>query len=616
MENCTVDALRSHRSTLGLDEEGLERIASCSELEHAPCGTVVHDARQLITSLLLVIRGRLRLMLQKPDGSQQTVRLLSRGDQFGLLALCQDAKFPVTVVADVDSQVLRIPADDALQLTLDLPLWKRRLVESIGGWQSEQFGDLRPRPRFIALVHASSSTQLFTGLILRRLEELGERPTVLADDAAGLVDLEASVRSILDEHRRMLERHEIRRLVAQAKEDSRVIISCRVDRAEQYLETLCHACDCSYWFVEPDQADSAHRRLSELVQGDVELASRMRWVWCIDPEDQVAPAEPDPASTAVRRMQVFMPEPDAQPGRLARNNMTQLVHDMRGVRLGIALSGGAAHGMAHLGVLRRLEEAGIVVDTVSGTSAGAMVGVVYAAGIPPREAAQCFARDLTPSVLERWVPRGELFYLLRKYRGRKWDRMLRGYLQNWQLQQLPTEVSTVAVDLVSGQPFIQHSGDAVRSILDSINLPGLAPPICRDGMALVDGSVLDTLPADIVANQGANYVIAVDVGSQLSPEFAGIGNHVSNKVSAPRRKAPAPSAFATLMRSITVQSKHMQELGAQPADFRIEPDVSGFELSEFRRAVELADAGYAAADNCLHELRTSLRAVDRSLADE
>ncbi|MGI9326554.1 MAG: patatin-like phospholipase family protein, partial [Pseudomonadales bacterium] len=196
--------------------------------------------------------------------------------------------------------------------------------------------------------------------------------------------------------------------------------------------------------------------------------------------------------------------------------------------------------MAHLGVLQALDNAGIVVDAVSGTSAGAMVGTFYAAGVPPEEASEDFARDLQPSRVESRVPRGDVLYLLRKYRRNEWDGMLRPYLHDWQLQQLLTPVTTVSVDLVSGSQQAKDRGDAIQAILESINLPGLSPPICRDAMALVDGGVLNNVPADVLVNRGADFVIAVDVGSQLPHEFSRLRDDT------PSKKVRPPNAFETL----------------------------------------------------------------------
>ena len=143
--------------------------------------------------------------------------------------------------------------------------------------------------------------------------------------------------------------------------------------------------------------------------------------------------------------------------------------------------------MAHLGVLHALEQAGLSFDVMSGTSAGAMAGILYAAGMSPEKAIQNFRHDLTPSRMFRYLPKWPNWYLVSQYRRRAWDGMLRKYLHDWRLEQLPIPFHAVTVDLVQVRTVVRRQGDAVHAILESINLPIVSKPILRDGMALVDG---------------------------------------------------------------------------------------------------------------------------------
>ncbi len=123
-------------------------------------------------------------------------------------------------------------------------------------------------------------------------------------------------------------------------------------------------------------------------------------------------------------------------------------------------------------VLRALDDAGISFDMMSGTSAGAMAGIIYASGLDPWLAAQHFQHDLTPSRAFRCLPGWPNLYLLTQFRRRAWDRMLRVYLHDWRLEQLPIEFLSLTVDLVQSRSVVRVSGDAVQAILESINLPG------------------------------------------------------------------------------------------------------------------------------------------------
>src|SRR4051812_49819105 len=125
--------------------------------------------------------------------------------------------------------------------------------------------------------------------------------------------------------------------------------------------------------------------------------------------------------------------------------------------------------MAHLGVLRALEQAGLSFDVMSGTSAGAMVGILYSAGMSPEQLIENFLRDLKPSRLIRSLPRWPNWYLVAQYRRRAWDGLLRRYLHDWRLEELPVSFPPLTLDLVQVGPGGGSHGGAGPAVLPSIN---------------------------------------------------------------------------------------------------------------------------------------------------
>ena len=137
-----------------------------------------------------------------------------------------------------------------------------------------------------------------------------------------------------------------------------------------------------------------------------------------------------------------------------------------------------------------------------------MAGILCAAGYDPKYIVDRFMDDLKPGWPFRMMPRGNHLFLLYKYRRRHFDRMLRRHLSDWTLQQLPMPVKSVTVDLVSGKQVVRDQGDAVNAVLESINLPVFSQPICRDGQALIDGGLINNIPADVLIRSGCNFVNA------------------------------------------------------------------------------------------------------------
>jgi NTE family protein len=160
---------------------------------------------------------------------------------------------------------------------------------------------------------------------------------------------------------------------------------------------------------------------------------------------------------------------------------------------------------------------------------------------------------------------------------------------------------------VSGEPVIREQGDAVHAVLESINLPVLSVPICRNGQALIDGGLVNNIPADVLVAMGCNFVIAVSVTAKMEKQFC----NITAESPTPVRKNPP--TLKTLMRSLLVQSYSLNDIGVRPADVVIEPDVRGFELGEFMRAKELASIGEAAALEQIPKIRQLLKRLDPQL---
>jgi predicted acylesterase/phospholipase RssA len=287
--------------------------------------------------------------------------------------------------------------------------------------------------------------------------------------------------------------------------------------------------------------------------------------------------------------------------------MERLVHFLRGVRIGVALGGGAARGMAHLGVLNALDQNGIVADVIAGTSVGAMTGVFYSAGLDCDYLASNFAADLKPPWIFRHLPSGGYWYLLYNYRSGQFDTKLRKYLHEWKLEQLAVPCLSVTADLVSGQAVIRDRGDAVQAILESINLPMLSAPICRNGQVLIDGGVINNIPADVLTSRGCNFVIAVSVTAKIAREFG------ANTPDTPTYSMRIPSNLRTLLRTVEVQNFNRNAIGVRPADVVIEPEVIDFDLSEFMRARELFAVGEQAALGQIPRIQELLARLDPAL---
>jgi NTE family protein len=264
-----------------------------------------------------------------------------------------------------------------------------------------------------------------------------------------------------------------------------------------------------------------------------------------------------------------------------RGDLDRLARDLANRSVGLVLSGGGARGLAHLGVLRALEEHGVSVDRVGGTSMGAIVAGMSALEL---DAATATARCRSELVERRpfsdfTVPRVALL------RTRRAEAMLGRLFGDTCIEGLARGYFCVSADLVSGREVTHRSGPLVDAVAASISLPGMAPPRRDRDRLLVDGGVLDNLPVGTMRDLGVGTVIAVDVSGSL-------------------HRAPGerlPSIIETLGRASVLGGHAKLERQRAAADLLITPAVTDIGIMDWKTFPRAVDAGYRAAVAALTE---------------
>jgi predicted acylesterase/phospholipase RssA/CRP-like cAMP-binding protein len=608
MSDDILPLLKVHEYFHGLSDQVLEEVARHARVTHHPAGTVVHEANVVLTTVGFVLRGRLKALRIDSRGAESFFRMIERGEQFGMMVGTLAEPVPIRVVALETTTILSLDYEVAMELTITRPDLRRLWLKSYARTLQKQFLGAAPKQAamMLALIHESPATHRVAERLIDRLLEVGEKLAVVSDSARWQGSPKVRFRS-LHEHGRDLELEEIRQQVAEWQDANRVIFDIQAGLNPEWTVRAMNLVDRAIYFVPAAGIDATIRRLKSLDVSKRGWRDKISVAWLLESGRPVAPAAPNLPEFACRDFKITE-APVIQPrGRSLASGLERLVHDLRGVRIGVALGGGGARGMAHLGVLKALEQHEIVTDMIAGTSAGAMTGVVYGSGFDADYCATQFATDLRPSWLFRGLPRANQWYLMYKYRRGQFDPMLRKYLHDWRLEQLALPCLSVAVDLVSGQSIVRERGDAVQAILESINLPVLSPPICRNRQALVDGGLVKNIPADVLVSMGCTFVIAASVTAKMEKQFC----DMSPETSTPPRRIP--SIIQTILRSLLVQNYSLNAFGVRPADVVIEPDVTGFDLTEFMRAQELAAIGEAATLEQIPTIRRLLNRLDPQL---
>ncbi len=250
-------------------------------------------------------------------------------------------------------------------------------------------------------------------------------------------------------------------------------------------------------------------------------------------------------------------------------------------KIGVALGGGFARGIAHIGVLKVLEQEGIPVHCVAGTSVGALIGAAYACGTPLAElerlAGATRFKDFGQWTLS-WLGLASNFRL---------ETFLARFCAVSKFEELRVPLAIAATDLQNGTPVYFTSGELGPALRASCAYPGLFLPVQHEGKLLVDGFVTAPVPVDALEAMGANHTIAVYLAS-----------------AAPNGQ---PRSVADIIgRSFSIMQQHAHQGWRHKADVVIEPDVTPYAWDDFKKSPELLAVGEQAARAALPKIRALL----------
>lgn len=255
----------------------------------------------------------------------------------------------------------------------------------------------------------------------------------------------------------------------------------------------------------------------------------------------------------------------------------------RAPRLGLALGGGAARGFAHVGVIQVLEQNGIRPDLVVGTSAGSMVAAMYASGKTAAEL-EATALSMEEATLTDWslpiMGRGML-------RGEALTRYVRQAVGGKLLENMSIPVGVLATDLATGQGVLFRRGDAAQAVRASSAVPGVFAPVNITGRDYVDGGLVAPVPVRYARDMGAEVVLAVDISS--APE----GNS-------------AVGSVQVLLQTFAIMGQSINRHELAGADVVLRPALVGVGSADFTARLRAIEAGRAAMQAALPQLRTQL----------
>jgi NTE family protein len=586
----------------GLEPAVLQSLAERLQLVRLQRGEALFREGDPGAALFLIETGEVRVISQA--GKREVCRLGPR-EHVGEMSLIDPAPRSATVVAGCDTTLWRLSAHDFDALCQAHPQVHRQLAVTLARRLRETtLGVVRRRAEAVVLlidVRDSVHGKKSIGVLVDALAATTHRSVAAIHAGTARNDSATAAASICIESADTLgtwldqlrHQHEHVLLDADATIDER-LLRAALGRSDLAIVLFSS---------EAESVTRARRildRLADISFADatpVELALDRRDEWPrvpFGPIDRLADGRalhtvaytPGYSRTGAPDFDGF--------GRLARRIARR--------RVGLAMGGGGARAFAHIGVLAALERALVPIDVLAGTSGGAII-----AGLAARD---WDSSRIAEFLLARWSRRGVVDWGLIPWvsvlQGRKLEAIGRDASEGLTLEELTRPMVAVATDLVTGEAVQLRRGDGWTAVRASLSVPGVFPPVQVGDRYLVDGGAINNMPADAARDCGADIVIGVNVSPPLEPAFLPAAvdqtsRGIFERLKVWRIRGGLP-LFRIIYRTITVQGQALQSRQGSP-DVTVSPDVSGYDMFEFRKLQPIIERGRAEAEIRMEEIR-------------
>jgi NTE family protein len=635
-------------SALTLAEQQLiERTARLIEYKR---GDLVYREGENSDAFYAVVSGRFRLFRRaKANFPEETLVYFYRGDHFGETSLLTGHPHSGSVEAKSDGLLLRLAKEDFLKLVNDIPTISLHLSRSLGHRLTQTEDTQGHREVKTIALYATSENEAILQLwmdLAAHLSEETKRKVALVDFAA------LAPRVLRDYFRKSdLRSFELQEsdpsdetaLQAAILQNSGGFQYLHVRDADSHDDTerkikslitflsyrfnylllrlpavighvtfkVLKKSDMVYSYSDcaPGHLEECSHALAEFQQGFGFSKSELRVL--LPEDDPVQGISPEKAEK-ILGMPVFSLIPSkTRKADLYRTTLRHLAKELSGRLIGLALGCGAAHGLAHIGVLKVLEREGIRVDVVAGSSIGALIGALWSAGYEAG-AIESLAKSVNrKNGFFKLIGLGDLtFPVVGFLKGHRIRRFLSPLLGQKTFRDLRIPCRIIATDFFTAEEIVMESGNLLDAVRASIAIPGIIAPVDHQGRYLTDGGIIDPLPVRVLAQMGVKKIIAVNVlqGPKELKEINRIKRENTRRwletlrtKSLPGRifsyglhrilQKYQPNIFNAIMNSIQFMEYEMAEWWGAQADVLIRPVLQDAHWAEFYSPDKFIRAG-------------------------
>lgn len=557
---------------------------------HLSTGEVLFHQGEEEEAMYVVVNGRLRYEARDEDGHVVARGEAGPGQTIGEFALFSDEPRSATVQALRESNVVRLDRTLFQQMVQSYPQAmmevtriivdrRRRSLKAVGAERSHSLN--------FALVplHPDAPVQEVAQHLAQTLRETCPTLHLNVDSFDGLFGREGAAQTEQDDPLDLAidgwfseQEARYRYLLCQAEPTWSAWTRRCLDRADRIL------------FVADARSDPMPGHLEEAVDS-LPLLARKELILIHPPQTE------RPTGTArwleprglYAHHHVQLDDP---------RHLRRLARRLTGRTVGLVLGGGGARGFAHIGAIRALEEAGVAIDRLGGTSIGAIIAAGYARDMSAAEMNELARTFASPRKLNDYT-----FPISSLNATAKVTRVLKSIYGELQVEDLWRPYFAISSNLTTSEPFIYERGPLWKGVRMSMSIPGIYAPVLHQGHVHVDGAAMDHLPIDVMRDYcEGGTVIAIDVSPRkekqreydFGPSISG-WRVLRSRLNPLEKAIRVPSLYGIVMRTIHVNSTYRLKTERDLADALIEPPVARFGTLQFEAYEEIIETGYQAA---------------------
>lgn len=611
----------------------LRQIDFALDWMHVEAGRAVYRQGEQSNCIYIVLNGRLRSVVTLSSGKKELDREAGRGELMGVVEVLTQAPRATTVHAIRDTELAVLPDGLLNTIKRHFPQVVTRLIHLLGERLLGQYRRSSRRSATLLENHLPVDNQIFGGSNLGTvaiipasedvpisnfsfelslaLHSIG--PTLLLTSSLVRSRLGSSALDSINEYRlsswlgQQEDLHRIvlyqadtfmsawtKRCIRQA--DSIVIVgvadgSPAVGQLEMQLENIGVRSQKELILLHREDPSKGFR-----TSHTVDWLNARGWI-CAHHHVRC------PKKIFGRRLlsEKYAQDPASYPLPNRNSDFSRLARRLTGTSIGLVLGGGGARGLSHVGVIKALEEAGIPIDMVGGTSMGSFVGAAYAESGDVNKMCQKvreWSMDMTSifkKILDLTYPFTSMFS------GSGFNASIRSTFAERPIEDLLLPYFCITTDITSSRMRVHTDGCLWRYVRASMSLSGYLPPLCdpKDGHLLLDGGYVNNLPADVMKTMGAQTIIAIDVGSEDQDDLTNYGDQLSgwwllwNKWNPFAETVKIPNIAEIQSRLAYVSCvRQLAEVKESSYCEYIRPPIDRFKTLEFGRFDEIVEAGY------------------------